>query len=231
MSRATEEYGDHPLFALERGEITEAEFRDLIHLHLENGFDFACLRALLRAHRSEPGDDRVHPRAARPRSARRCSRTTSASGSRSGARSCRRSTSLGAGGGLGVRRPRKPDPRSTRLTLERLGGFGPSSASSWTTSTNCEAAGPGHGRCALRERRAGDPRDRVSAGRRVAPRAWRPWPRERSTLRRCERSASQEVQADAATRAAISTPRSLGELLGAWRGTRARAHGPSVRAA
>ena len=43
MSRATEEYGDHPLFALERGELTEAEFRDLIHPHLENGFDFARL--------------------------------------------------------------------------------------------------------------------------------------------------------------------------------------------
>ena len=50
MSRATEEYGDHPLFALERGELTEAEFRDLIHPHLENGFDFARLRELYFEH-------------------------------------------------------------------------------------------------------------------------------------------------------------------------------------
>ena len=27
MAKATQEHGDHPLFVLERGEITEAEFR------------------------------------------------------------------------------------------------------------------------------------------------------------------------------------------------------------
>ena len=46
MARAAEEHGDHPLFVLERGEITEAEFRDRIERHLEDGFDLGRLRAL-----------------------------------------------------------------------------------------------------------------------------------------------------------------------------------------
>jgi len=46
MGLAAEEHGDHPLFVLERGEISEAEFRARIEPHLENGFDLARLRAL-----------------------------------------------------------------------------------------------------------------------------------------------------------------------------------------
>ena len=46
MGRAAEEHGDHPLFVLERGEITEAEFRARIEPHLEDGFDLARLRSL-----------------------------------------------------------------------------------------------------------------------------------------------------------------------------------------
>jgi epoxide hydrolase-like predicted phosphatase len=46
MGRAAEEHGDHPLFVLERGEITETEFRDRIEPHLEDGFDLARLRSL-----------------------------------------------------------------------------------------------------------------------------------------------------------------------------------------
>ena len=46
MARATEEHGDHPLFVLERGEITEREFRARIEPHLEDGFDLSRLRAL-----------------------------------------------------------------------------------------------------------------------------------------------------------------------------------------
>jgi putative hydrolase of the HAD superfamily len=46
MGRAAEEHGDHPLFVLERGEITELEFRSRIERHLEVGFDLARLRAL-----------------------------------------------------------------------------------------------------------------------------------------------------------------------------------------
>ena len=46
MGRAAEEHGEHPLFALERGEITEIEFRDRIQRHLEDGFDLTRLRTL-----------------------------------------------------------------------------------------------------------------------------------------------------------------------------------------
>ena len=46
MGRAAEEHGEHPLFVLERGEISEAEFRERIEGHLEDGFDLARLRAL-----------------------------------------------------------------------------------------------------------------------------------------------------------------------------------------
>jgi putative hydrolase of the HAD superfamily len=46
MARSAEEHGDHPLFVLERGEITEVEFRERIERHLEDGFDLGRLRAL-----------------------------------------------------------------------------------------------------------------------------------------------------------------------------------------
>jgi putative hydrolase of the HAD superfamily len=46
MAKAAEEHGDHPLFVLERGEISEIEFRDRIEHHLEAGFDFTRLRTL-----------------------------------------------------------------------------------------------------------------------------------------------------------------------------------------
>jgi putative hydrolase of the HAD superfamily len=46
MARATEEHGDHPLFELERGEITEIEFRARIEPHLEDGFDLTRLRTV-----------------------------------------------------------------------------------------------------------------------------------------------------------------------------------------
>ena len=46
MGSAAEEHGDHPLFVLERGEITETEFRARIERHLEDGLDLARLRTL-----------------------------------------------------------------------------------------------------------------------------------------------------------------------------------------
>jgi putative hydrolase of the HAD superfamily len=58
MGLATEEHGDHPLFVLERGEITEAEFRGRIEPHLENGFDLARLRALY-FERIDPNRDMI----------------------------------------------------------------------------------------------------------------------------------------------------------------------------
>jgi epoxide hydrolase-like predicted phosphatase len=47
MARVAEEHGDHPLFELERGEITEAEFGARIDAQLEGGFDLARLHELL----------------------------------------------------------------------------------------------------------------------------------------------------------------------------------------
>ena len=46
MAKATEQHGDHPLFVLERGEITELEFRERIEAHLESAFDLTRLRTL-----------------------------------------------------------------------------------------------------------------------------------------------------------------------------------------
>jgi putative hydrolase of the HAD superfamily len=46
MQRATELHGEHPLFALERGEIAEAEFARRLGEQLGDGFDLARLRAL-----------------------------------------------------------------------------------------------------------------------------------------------------------------------------------------
>jgi putative hydrolase of the HAD superfamily len=46
MGLATEEHGEHPLFVLERGEITEVEFRARIEPHLEEGFDLTRLRTV-----------------------------------------------------------------------------------------------------------------------------------------------------------------------------------------
>jgi putative hydrolase of the HAD superfamily len=46
MQRATEAYGEHPLYLLERGEIAEAEFASRLAEHLGGGFDLARLRQL-----------------------------------------------------------------------------------------------------------------------------------------------------------------------------------------
>jgi len=46
LRRAAEEHGEHPLFALERGEITEVEFARRVQAHLEEGFDPIRLRTL-----------------------------------------------------------------------------------------------------------------------------------------------------------------------------------------
>ena len=46
MQRATEAYGEHPLYLLERGEIAEAEFARRLAEQLDGGFDLARLRQL-----------------------------------------------------------------------------------------------------------------------------------------------------------------------------------------
>jgi putative hydrolase of the HAD superfamily len=46
MQRAAEAYGEHPLYALERGEIAEAEFARRLKEQLGGGFELARLRKL-----------------------------------------------------------------------------------------------------------------------------------------------------------------------------------------
>jgi putative hydrolase of the HAD superfamily len=46
MQRASEAYGEHPLFALERGEIPEAEFARRLGEQLDDSFDLTRLREL-----------------------------------------------------------------------------------------------------------------------------------------------------------------------------------------
>jgi putative hydrolase of the HAD superfamily len=46
MARAMEEHGEHPLFALERGEISEEEFGRRLAAQLDSGFDAERLRDL-----------------------------------------------------------------------------------------------------------------------------------------------------------------------------------------
>ena len=46
MQRAAEAHGEHPLFALERGEISEAEFARRLGDQLDDGFDLSRLRQL-----------------------------------------------------------------------------------------------------------------------------------------------------------------------------------------
>jgi putative hydrolase of the HAD superfamily len=46
MQRATEAHGEHPLYGLERGEISEVEFARRLEEQLDAGFDLARLRHL-----------------------------------------------------------------------------------------------------------------------------------------------------------------------------------------
>jgi putative hydrolase of the HAD superfamily len=143
MGLATEEHGDHPLFVLERGEITEAEFRDRIEPHLENGFDLARLRALY-FERLDPNRDMIEfIRHLRRRGVRAALLTNNV----------REWEPLwraklpeidelfelvvdSAFVGL-----RKPDPGIYELTLERLGGISPEQCVFVDDlDVNCEAA-------------------------------------------------------------------------------------------
>ena len=58
MARATEAHGDHPLFVLERGEITEAEFARRLEEHLDGRFDLGRLRELY-FERLEPNEQMI----------------------------------------------------------------------------------------------------------------------------------------------------------------------------
>jgi putative hydrolase of the HAD superfamily len=58
MGRAAEEHGDHPLYMLERGEITEPEFGARIEAHLHSAFDLGRLRELF-MERLERNEDMI----------------------------------------------------------------------------------------------------------------------------------------------------------------------------
>ena len=58
MAEAGAEHGEHPLFALERGEIAETEFHRRVAAHLPEGFDLARLQALYFEH-IEPNPEMI----------------------------------------------------------------------------------------------------------------------------------------------------------------------------
>jgi putative hydrolase of the HAD superfamily len=58
MARATETHGEHPLFALERGEIAEAEFASRLEEQLDGRFDLGRLRELY-FERLEPNETMI----------------------------------------------------------------------------------------------------------------------------------------------------------------------------
>jgi putative hydrolase of the HAD superfamily len=143
MGLAAEEHGDHPLFVLERGEITELEFRERIERHLEDGFDLARLRSLY-FDRLDPNRDMIEfIRELRGRGVRAALLTNNV----------REWEPLwraklpeldelfevvvdSAFVGL-----RKPDPAIYALTLERLGGVSPERCVFVDDlDVNCEAA-------------------------------------------------------------------------------------------
>jgi putative hydrolase of the HAD superfamily len=143
MGRAAEEHGEHPLFVLERGEISEVEFRSRIERHLEDGFDLARLRALY-FERLDPNQAMIDfVRALRGRGVRTALLTNNV----------REWEPLwraklpeidelfevvvdSAFVGL-----RKPDPAIFELTLERLGGVAPERCVFVDDlDVNCEAA-------------------------------------------------------------------------------------------
>ena len=127
MARAAEEHADHPLFALERGEITEAEFRRRIEAHLDGGFDLERLNELF-LDRLEPNREMIDfVRELRGRGVRTALLTNNV----------REWEPLWRGklpeidelfevvvdsAFVGMR---KPDPAIYELTLERLGGAAP----------------------------------------------------------------------------------------------------------
>jgi putative hydrolase of the HAD superfamily len=143
MGRAAEEHGDHPLFVLERGEITEAEFRARIEPHLEDGFDLARLRSLY-FERLEPNGPMIEfVRELRGRGVRAALLTNNVREWEPLWRSKLPEVDelfelVVDSAFVGLR---KPDPAIFELTLERLGGVAPERCVFVDDlDVNCEAA-------------------------------------------------------------------------------------------
>jgi putative hydrolase of the HAD superfamily len=143
MARAAEEHGDHPLFVLERGEITEAEFRSRIERHLEDGFDLSRLRTLY-FERLEPNRPMIDfIRALRGRGVRAALLTNNVREWEPLWRSKLPEVDelfelVVDSAFVGLR---KPDPAIFTLTLDRLGGVEPARCVFVDDlEVNCEAA-------------------------------------------------------------------------------------------
>jgi epoxide hydrolase-like predicted phosphatase len=127
MARSAEEHGDHPLFVLERGEISEAEFWSRIDRHLGDGFDLGRLRALF-FERLEPNDRMIEfVRELRGRGVRAALLTNNVREWEPLWRSKLPEVEelfevIVDSAFVGMR---KPEPEIYRLTLERLGGVEP----------------------------------------------------------------------------------------------------------
>jgi putative hydrolase of the HAD superfamily len=143
MGRAAEEHGDHPLFALERGEITEDEFRARIEAHLDGGFDLARLNALF-LERLEPNRPMIDfVRSLRERGVRAALLTNNVREWEPLWRAKLPEVDelfdvVVDSAFVGMR---KPDPAIYALTLERLGGVAPERCVFVDDlDVNCEAA-------------------------------------------------------------------------------------------
>jgi putative hydrolase of the HAD superfamily len=143
MARAAEEHGDHPLFVLERGEITEAEFRARIEPHLEDGFDLARLRSLYFERIAPNGPMIEYVRELRGRGVRAALLTNNVREWEPIWRSKLPEVDelfelVVDSAFVGLR---KPDPAIFELTLERLGGVAPERCVFVDDlEVNCEAA-------------------------------------------------------------------------------------------
>jgi putative hydrolase of the HAD superfamily len=143
MARAGEEHGDNPLFALERGEITEAEFWSRLDRHVDGGFDLERLRALFFEH-LRPNPPMIQlVRDLRGRGVRAALLTNNVREWEPLWRSKLPEVEelfevIVDSAFVGVR---KPDPAIYSLTLERLGGVAPERCVFVDDlEVNCEAA-------------------------------------------------------------------------------------------
>jgi putative hydrolase of the HAD superfamily len=143
MGRAAEEHGEHPLFMLERGEISEADFRQRIERHLEDGFDLTRLRTLY-FERIDPNAEMIEfVRELRGRGVRAALLTNNVREWEPLWRSKLPEVDelfelVVDSAFVGLR---KPDPAIFELTLERLGGVAPQRCVFLDDlDVNCEAA-------------------------------------------------------------------------------------------
>jgi putative hydrolase of the HAD superfamily len=143
MARATEEHGEHPLFVLERGEITEREFAARIEPHLEDAFDFGRLQSLY-FERLEPNPAMIdYVRELRARGVRAALLTNNVREWEPRWRSKLPEVDelfevVVDSAFVGMR---KPDPAIYMLTLDRLGGVAPERCVFVDDlEPNCEAA-------------------------------------------------------------------------------------------